>query len=401
MKIKTVAVLLILLPILLFSQKNPYVILVSFDGFRWDYLNRDLTPNLEKVRNDGVSALSLRPAFPSKTFPNHLSIITGMYPVNHGIIANTIYDSNRDRLYKLSDSNEVRDPYWYQGEAFWETAERHGVKTASFYWPGSEVTLGYRRPSYHKNYKHTYPYEERIDGVIEWLQLPAQDRPHFITLYMHETDDFGHHFGPNHEEINKAIKRLDDMAGLLLEKLSSIGMKDSVNVIFVSDHGMTDVSKDRFINIEKLIPDYKCRFEDEGPILQIFPPDGKIESVYDILKAEEKNFKVYLKEDLPEFFHYKNHRLIAPIICIADMGWTLHSNRVPRWKNDSGGNHGYDNNHIDMHGIFLATGPNFKSGYKTGTLWNVDIYPLLCKIFDIYPRSNIDGKAERIEFILK
>lgn len=401
MKIKTVAALLILLPILLFSQKNPYVILVSFDGFRWDYLNRDLTPNLEKVRNDGVSALSLRPAFPSKTFPNHLSIITGMYPVNHGIIANTIYDSNRDRLYKLSDSNEVRDPYWYQGEAFWETAERHGVKTASFYWPGSEVTLGYRRPSYHKNYKHTYPYEERIDGVIEWLQLPAQDRPHFITLYMHETDDFGHHFGPNHEEINKAIKRLDDMAGLLLEKLSSIGMKDSVNVIFVSDHGMTDVSKDRFINIEKLIPDYKCRFEDEGPILQIFPPDGKIESVYDILKAEEKNFKVYLKEDLPEFFHYKNHRLIAPIICIADMGWTLHSNRVPRWKNDSGGNHGYDNNHIDMHGIFLATGPNFKSGYKTGTLWNVDIYPLLCKIFDIYPRSNIDGKAERIEFILK
>lgn len=401
MKIKILAALLILLPILIFSQKQPYVILVSFDGFRWDYLNRDITPNLEKVRNEGVSALSLRPSFPSKTFPNHLSIITGMYPVNHGIIANTIYDSNRDRLYKLSDSNEVRDPYWYQGEAFWETAERNGIKTASFYWPGSEVTLGYKRPSYYKNYMHTFPYEKRIDGVIDWLQLPAADRPHFITLYMHETDDFGHHFGPNHEEINKAIKRLDDMTGLLFEKLASIGMKDSVNLIFVSDHGMTDVSIDRFINIEKFIPDYKCRFEDEGPILQIFPPEGKIENVYDLLKTQEKNFKVYLKEDLPEHYHYKNHRLIAPIICIAEMGWTLHSNKVPRWKSDSGGNHGYDNNHLDMHGIFLATGPNFKSGYQTGTLWNIDIYPLLCKIFDIYPRSNIDGKAERIEFILK
>ena len=401
MKIKTIATLILLIPILISAQKNSYVVLVSFDGFRWDYLNRDITPNLEKVRNEGVSALSLRPTFPSKTFPNHLSIITGMYPVNHGIISNTINDPVRDRIYKLSDSNEVRDPYWYQGEAFWETAERNGIKTASFYWPGSEVTLGYRRPSYYINYKHSFPYESRIEGVIDWLKLPSTERPHFITLYMHETDDFGHHFGPNHAEINKAIKRLDDMAGLLFEKLEDVGMKDSVNIIFVSDHGMTEVTTTKFINIEKILSNYKCRFEDEGPILQVYPESSDLHEVYQLLKSSEKNFKVYLKEDLPEHYHYKTHRLIAPIICLADMGWTLHSNRIPRWKTDSGGNHGYDNNHLDMHGIFLATGPNFKSGYQTGTLWNIDIYPLLCKIFNIYPRSNIDGKAERIEFILK
>lgn len=175
---------LLLLFILLLSiltaypQSQPYVILVSFDGFRWDYLNRGITPNLERIKNGGVSAISLRPVFPSKTFPNHLSIITGMYAENHGIISNSFPNFEKDYWYKMSDTSAVRDSKWYLGEAFWETAERQGIKTASYFWPGSELSLEHRHPSYREFYEHERPYAQRVEGVINWLKLPYEERPH-------------------------------------------------------------------------------------------------------------------------------------------------------------------------------------------------------------------------------
>ncbi len=387
----------------LLAQNKPYVILVSFDAFRWDYINRGITPNLDKLKKDGVWALSLQPTFPSKTFPNHQSIITGMYPENHGIIANGFEDKFKDEVYRMNDSNSVNNAKWYWGEAFWETAERQGIKTASYFWPGSEVKLSYRKPTYVEKYDGKKSHDERINGVINWLKLPIDKRPHFITLYFSDTDDKGHKYGPNSKEINDAIKLLDDVAGKIFSKLEEINMKDSVNVIFVSDHGMTEISKDRIINVEKFLEGYNCKFLDESVLMTIEPPKEKFKEVYELLKKNENHFKVYYRNEVPEYFHFSDNYLIPSLVLIPEIGWNLLTEKgIKRFDNVYiGGNHGYDNYNLDMHGFFIAAGPNFKKGYATGTLQNIDIYPLLCKIFNIFPRSNIDGKPERIEFILK
>ena len=321
-----------------------------------------------------------------------------MYPAHHGIIANNIYDPFKKTMYRMGDTNAVREGRWYLGEAFWETAERQGIISASYFWPGSEILLPYRSPTYHETYEHTRPYEKRVDGVINWLQFPIEKRPHFITLYIHETDSQGHEFGPNSPETNEAIKRDDSIACYLLQKLDGIKMRDSVNLIFVSDHGMTEVSKERSINIEKIVGSINCKFLDMGPIMFVEPEKEKLKEVYELLKKNENHYKVYYRNEIPDYFHFSEHPFISSIIVIADLGWSAISSRKPDW--DEKGNHGYDNNQLDMHGIFLATGPSFKNNYHTGTLWNIDIYPLLCKIFNIYPRANIDGKLDRIGFIL-
>ncbi len=411
---KILILILLGLPFPSFSAPKPYVILISFDGFRWDYLNRGISPNLEAVLENGVSALSLRPAFPSKTFPNHLSIITGMYPAHHGIISNNFADpfekitstgsSNKfesELWYMMKDTGTTQDERWYLGESFWETAERQGIITASYFWPGNNLHAKFRRPTYVESYEYGRPDEPRIKKIIEWLSLPQNKRPHFITLYFQDTDDAGHDYGPNSPEVNKAIEKLDGITGLLFKSLDKINLRDSVNVIFVSDHGMTEISKDRAINIEKIVGQNKALFYDDGPLMTVMPLNGDTLAVYNALKKSEKHYKVYMRDRLPAYYHYSDNPFIAPIIIVADLGWSLVKDKKDKWLDESKGNHGYDNNETDMHGIFLAIGPNFKHGYRTGTLWNIDIYPLLCKIFNIMPRSNIDGKLERIGFILK
>ncbi len=387
----------------IYAQAQPYVLLVSFDGFRWDYLNRNITPNLNKVINNGVRALSLRPTFPSKTFPNHLSIITGMYAEKHGIIFNHFENVKSNLIYKLSDTSAVRNPEWYKGEAFWTTAEKNNITTASFFWPGSELNNAKRRPTYYKKYEHNLPYKERIDGVINWLQLPQNKRPHFITLYFDDTDTYGHEFGPNSLEINQSIKRLDDLVGYLNDELSKIGMKDSLNIIFVSDHGMTEIDASRSINIENILEGLNYKVGGIKTLTMIEPSSNDFDSVYARLERNQSHFKIYRKENLPKYYNFNKNDNIYSILLVAELGWSIVNNQqlLNMSMGYRKGNHGYDNNNIDLHGIFAATGPNFKNGYGTGTLWNIDIYPLLCKIFNIEPNKNIDGKLERIEFLLK
>lgn len=385
------------------AQSSPYVLLVSFDGFRWDYLNRDITPNLDAVIESGVKASSLRPTFPSKTFPNHLSIVTGMYPENHGIIFNRFEEITTGEIYQLSDTAAVRNPHWYKGEAFWTTAGKNDILTASFFWPGSELHDKNRRPTYFKQYEHNLPYRERIDGVIDWLQLPQSKRPHFITLYFHDTDSFGHEFGPNSAEINQSIQRIDTLVGYLNNELSKIGMKDSVNIIFVSDHGMTEISTTRTINIDAFLEGLNYKLGGSKPLAMIEPNTDDYDSVYARLERNQHHFKLYKKENMPSYYHFNKNDNIFSLLLVADLGWSIVNSELllSMSKYTGKGNHGYDNNEIDLHGIFAAVGPNFKNGYRTGTIWNIDIYPLLCKIFTIPPNPNIDGNLERIEFLLK
>ncbi len=385
------------------TLQKPYLILISFDAFRWDYVQRNLSPNLKFMAENGVSALSLEPVFPSKTFPNHLSIITGLYPVHHGIIHNDFIDPFRRQRYKVGDAKSVQDAYWYQGEAFWETAERQGIVTASYFWPGSEVTLEYRRPTYFEFYDGKRSYEERVAGVIRWLKLPEKQRPHFITLYFEATDNEGHRHGPDSPEVNQAIKRLDETLGLLFDKLKEIDFFDKMNFIVLSDHGMTSIDGKRVIDVKNLIKDFDFKSQGTGPVMMIDAKPENIDRIYGQLESKKNHFQVYRLKEMPKYFHFSNHPFISPIILVAEPGWSLVNRTIEKlnYRLLSKGNHGYDNHFLDMHGIFFAMGPAFKKNYRTGSLRNIDIYPLLCKIFDIFPRENIDGDLERIEFILK
>jgi len=383
------------------TAQEKYVILVSFDGFRWDYTERGITPNLEKIINEGVKAKSLRPSFPSKTFPNHIAIATGMYPENHGIISNDFVNPFTEEEYRINNQETVVSK-WYNGEFIWETLERNNITTASYFWPGSEITLEERRPTYNKKYMHTFPYYNRIDTLIYWLQLPEEKRPKFLTVYFDATDTYGHKYGPNSKETNRAIIQLDSIAGYLVKRIEDIGLTDKVNFIFLSDHGMTEVSLERFVNLEILLKGFDVELYNDGPVMMIKTKKENREKVYEFLKKQE-HFSTYKKEEMPSYYNFSKHPFIRDIVLVADLGWSLGDNgSKKRMEKYAGkGNHGFAKDELDMHGYFIAKGPDFKRGFKTGTVWNIDIYPLICQIFGVSPRANIDGKLERIEYLLK
>lgn len=387
------------------TAQKPYVLIVSFDGFRWDYPDRGITPNMSKMAEEGVRAITFEPVFPSKTFPNHYSIVTGLYPINHGLINNRFFDFFTGKEYRVGDTSSVRNAYWYRGESLWETAERQGVLSASYFWPGSEVHLAYRHPTYFKRYNGSTPPLTRINGVIDWLQLPEKKRPHLLFLYFSDTDTYGHRYGPNGQKINKAIRLLDKQVGILRAKIDSIGMTDKVNIILLSDHGMTQLRPDGQILLYKILKDKNVRMDGYGPLVQFFTSTAKEKrEIFQLLKKNQKGFTVYKKEDIPAYFHYKNNPFIGDIIAVADLGYTFirtpeELKRMKRFQPH--GDHGYDNHALDMQGIFFAVGPAFKVGYRCETLHNVDVYPLVCKILGIVPNQKIDGKLERISFILK
>ena len=391
-------ILFFLLTIQSFSQN--YTILISFDGFRWDYSLRGITPTLDSLKANGVHAISLRPNFPSKTFPNHLSIVTGMYCDMHGIISNNFTDA-QGNWYSMGNDTLKVESQWYKGETIWETLEKNKIITASYFWPGSDINDSTRRSTYYQLYEHNRPNKKRIDDIIKLLQLPYKKRPKFLDLYFHETDDYGHDFGPNSIETNQAIQRMDSLVEYLYNGFTRIGLKDSINVIIVSDHGMTNIYPDKFIDVENILHGLDCVYQDYGPFMTINSKPENINKIYKKLKENENHFKVYKKENIPNYFHYKRDKNIYPIILSAELGWSLIADNNAEWLKDSKGNHGYENNYIDMHGTFIAAGPDFKKGYETGTLWNIDIYPLLCKMYNVTPNKNIDGKLERIGFVLK
>lgn len=376
---------------------KPYVVMASLDGFRWDYLGRGITPNLDSLAGAGSKALTLEPCFPSVTFPNHISIITGMYPQNHGIIDNYIVNKNNGSVYKLNDAAQVTNPDWYLGEAFWETARRNGIITASYFWPGSELTQESRRPNYYEKYEHTRSHPARVDGVLNWLRLPEDRRPQFITLYFDLVDTKGHEYGPDSPETNAAIARVDSAVGALARGISKLPFADEVSLIVLSDHGMARISKDSTIDVAPMLAGLGCRSAGYGPFLGIDCPDA--DEAFRRLKKGENRYKAYKTSEMPERFHYGANPFTPPILILADLNWMLVNGE--KLREGYRGTHGFDNKSLDMHGIFIASGSAFKASYQVGSLRNIDVYPLLCEIFGIVPRSNIDGKAERIDFILK
>jgi alkaline phosphatase D len=379
------------------KYKN-YVVLVSMDAFRWDFNKIYKTPNLNRLAAEGVKAGSLIPSFPTVTFPNHYTIATGLYPDHHGLINNSFPAPELGLFYRIGDRSAVENPAFYGGEPIWVTAEKQGVRSASFFWVGSEAPIMGMHPSYWKKFDETVSFSERIDTVIKWLTYPVEKRPGFITLYFEEPDATSHDFGPVSPETGKVVERLDSLLGVLRMKLSSLPYSKRINLIVVSDHGMSDVSTDRYISIKALVPERMIAgVFGSNPVYLINPVQGKKDSVLYFLKRSE-HLKAFDKSEMPERLHYGTNPRIPEVVVIADSSWSIgtHSDG----SSIRGGAHGYDNANSDMHAIFYAAGPALRKGYSFDKLNNTDIYNLICKILKIKPSEN-DGDPKNIKHLLR
>ncbi|MEI8224343.1 MAG: ectonucleotide pyrophosphatase/phosphodiesterase [Bacteroidota bacterium] len=375
-----------------------YVVLVSLDAFRWDYCKLYNTPNLNKLAKDGVKADRMISSFPTNTFPNHYSIATGLYPDHHGLINNSFPAPDLGLYYRMGDRAAVENPAFYGGEPVWVTVEKQGVRAASFFWVGSEAPVGGKYPAYWKKYDGKVTFEERIDTVIKWLDYPPQKRPELVTLYFDEPDGTSHDFGPVSPETGKVVVRVDSLIGVLRTKLSALPYAKKINLILLSDHGMSAVSYDKYINLKAVVPNRMIASISGGnPVYLINPSEGKRDSVLLLLNSVE-GMKAWKKSELPSKWHYGTNPRIPEIVVVADSSWSIGTR--PDASSIKGGAHGYDNSNSDMFSIFYAAGPSFKKNYKFKELNNVDVYNLICRILDINPAKN-DGNPSNIKRMLR
>jgi predicted AlkP superfamily pyrophosphatase or phosphodiesterase len=376
--------------------------LISIDGFRWDYLERAELPNFQRLIKNGVRARAMIPAFPTKTFPNHYTIVTGLYSEHHGIVANTMYDPEFDAKFSMSNRDAVKDGRWWGGEPLWVTAAKQGQISATLFWPGSEAEILGVRPAYWKVYDDDFPNAARVDTVLAWLDLPAARRPTFLTLYFSNVDHAGHDRGPDSPEVKTAIQDVDALIGRLLAGLENRKIFDRVNMIIVSDHGMTAVTSERVIYLDDYLDLDKANIVDWNPIAAVRPREMNEDEIYQKLAKAHPHLQVYRKGEIPARLHYQNHRRIAPIIGIADDGWKISSRgrRNTREGFYTTGEHGYDNQLVTMRAIFIAHGPAFKSGLVVEPFQNIHIYNLICAFLGLRPAPN-DGRIDSVRVMLK
>ena len=383
---------------LIYAGNDQYVLLISMDGFRADYLEKTHTPNFDKMAKNGIRSDGLIPVFISKTFPNHYSIATGMYAENHGLIANSFFASDLGEYYSIRDRKSVEKADFYGGEPIWVTAEKQGLKTASYFWVGTEAAVSGIHPSIWKRYDQKVPFDDRIDSVMTWFSLPKPNRPRLIMLYFHEPDWTGHEYGPNSAQTIEQIQNMDGIMGTILKKAGNLTIADKLNVLVVSDHGMTEVSPEQVIDLSVYTDLSGVATVGAGPIVFLSADSSKrLTPIYNDLQ-QLPNAQVYWKRDIPDRWHYRAHERIPEVLIVAEEGWTLmpmgHGPGMPK------GTHGYDNKLKSMQAIFVAEGPAFKSGYSKEVFENIHIYPLLAHILGLEPYSGIDGDLNVVRDLL-
>ena len=387
------------------AMEKPYVIMISADGFRYDYAKKYGAKNLLKMADDGVQAKAMIPSFPSITFPNHWSLITGLYPSHHGLVDNFFYDYKRKDFYAMSQKDKAEDGSWYGGTPLWALAEKQGALSASMHWVGSASDAGEMRPTYYYHYFEKFSPEEKVDKVISWLKLPAEVRPHFITLYFPEVDANGHHFGPESRETEKAVLTIDAAVGSLFKKVNDLGMPN-VNFIFVSDHGMLDVENEHPLQIPELLLD-KNRFDiyNSQTLLRVVVKNkDEVKSAFDELKkSKTADYDVVLDKRLPRKLKYAarddRYSRIGDILLIPKAPKIF----LEKGKTTSDGKHGYNPYSTpQMKATFYAEGPAFKTKKTVGEFRNVNVYPIVAKILGLnYNPKAIDGKTCVARKVLK
>ena len=381
------------------QQTKPYVILVSLDGFRYSYATQFGAPALAHLAAEGASAPEgMIPSFPSVTFPNHFSIITGLYPEHHGIVENSFYDPVRKESYAIKNVQAVTDGSWYTGVPLWVLAEKQGMRSACFFWPTSDAEIDGTRPTFYLHYDGTIPDEQRIEQVVQWLKLAPAERPHFITLYYSEPDHSGHKFGPDTQQTADAVHHVDALVGTLIADLKTVHLP--VDVIVLSDHGMATV-EGQWIDLDHYAD--LSQFQTDGALL--YPNDEAAAArAYHQLKGASDKFVVYRRADVPAHLHYNSNARIGDPVVIATGPYMIraHATDNPEiTEPDLKGEHGYDPRQMkSMRAIFYAIGPDIRPGAKVPPFENVDVYPFIAKILGL-EIGPIDGHLQPLQGILR
>lgn len=386
------------------TQSKPYVIMISTDGFRYDYAKKYNAENLLKLSNSGVRAEAMIPSYPSITFPNHWSLITGLYPSHHGLIDNFFYDYKRKEAYAMSNKKNAEDGSWYGGTPLWGLAEKQGMVSASLMWVGSASDAGGMRPTYYYPYHEKFTPSEKVEKVVNWLKLPEDKRPHFISLYFPEVDGSGHHYGPDAKETETAVHLIDQAVGNLVQKVNDLGLKN-VNFVFVSDHGMIKVDGGTPLEIPAILFD-KNRFDfyNSQTLLRVYVKNqDEVKSVYrELKKNKTDDYEVYLDKKLPRYLHFATrddqYNRIGQILLIPKAPKIF----LEKGKKTSVGKHGYNPRLVpEMKATFYAWGPEFKNNLVIDEFANINVYPLVAEILGLKIDQPIDGKIKVLKEALK
>jgi predicted AlkP superfamily pyrophosphatase or phosphodiesterase len=376
------------------TDLRPTVLLISIDGCRYDYLDKIDTPNLHSLIERGTRAKWMIPSFPTKTYPNHYTIVTGLYPAHHGMVANNMYDPIMNARFTMKDADDAR---WWGGEPIWVTAEKQGVHAAPLLWPGALAKEEGVESSFQMAWREGISIQQRVAKVAEVLDQPVSNRPQLITMYFDMVDDAGHHNGPMSPQVVTALQQVDDGVGQILKVLHDRGIEDQVNIIVVSDHGMSPISAKKVVYLDKYLDPKTVDIVDASPVLALRPKDGNARALYEELK-NIKHGKAYLAENVPERWHYSGNRRIQPVMVMADDNWTINTREYFAKHEVEAGNHGFDNKTKNMRAIFLAAGPAFQHG-EMKPFPNVDVYSLMAYVLNLQPVKN-DGSLDPFQSVL-
>ena len=369
-------------------------ILVSIDGFRADYLDRAATPAMSKLAREGVRG-SMRPSFPSVTFPNHYALITGKTPDHNGIVQNRMEDAARPGVTFSMSPSVAWDPFWWaQATPLWVSAEKQGIKAGTMFWPGSDYELQGVRPTKWRLFDEELPSFARVDQLLGWLEAPLSERPKLLTLYFDIVDTAGHHYGPDAPETVSATAEVDAAIGRLVEGLHKRGL--AANLVIVADHGMANVSEQRIINLPQLVSPDVARVVWDGQTAGIYPAAGRVADAERALLGRKDHGECWRKGEMPARFGYGTNARIPPIVCLADMGWTYRSRPLAPDAAPYRGAHGFDPDAPEMAAVFIANGPAFRAGASLPKFPNVSVDPLLAKLAGVTPEAG-DGRLEDVQ----
>lgn len=386
------------------QRDKPYLILISLDGFRWDYQDLYATPALDRIAARGVRAERMIPVFPTLTFPNHYSIATGLYPANHGLIGNTFPNPERTAWYSISDRKSVEEGRWYRGEPVWVAAEKAGMVTAAYYFVGTEAAIQGVPMTYWHSYDESVAGLDRVHQVLEWLSMPVEQRPHFMTLYFEDVDKASHDHGPGSAENLAAIGRVNTYLDALLDGIEALPHGDEAYVILVSDHGQhaTRIDSEPLI-MDRLIDTEGLSIVEHGSAAYVYVPQdqpGRAIEIRDAINAEWPHGRAMLRDETPQTWRVTAEAGFAEVIVQPDPGYVVFSS-ADRIKWRSPGDHGWAPEATGMHGIFLAAGPRLPKGVRIGAVSAVDVYPLMMEILGLPITTPIDGDLQRLPPLLE
>jgi alkaline phosphatase D len=361
------------------QQAKHYVVLVSLDAFRYDYAVKYHATHLLGLAARGASAPDgMIPCYPSLTFPNHYSIVTGLYPEHHGIVANSFFDPVRNARYDYNHDDTAGDGSWYGGTPLWSLAEQQGMRTASIFWPGSIAQIAGKRPSYYMLFDDKFDDSRRVDQVVQWLKLPPAERPHFIALYYSNTDHAGHDFGPDSQQVQDAVHHLDQVMGELDTKLSALRLP--IDIIIVADHGTVGYKA------PATILDDLASLQGINHVATLLYPEGEAqtEKLYEALKQHEgSSFNVYRRADVPAPLHFDSNPREGDPVIVASPAINV-IGTADQYEHRHLGGHGFDPATTpEMKAIFYAVGPDIKPGVKLQPFQNIDLYPFIAQILGL------------------